>query len=156
MVMRNPEPVEIEETVETKTESPVVEESTNGEQPPLIEESTGDPETPAAAESTNPERVSALAVMSAVSSSLGFLGVTSLIGLGLGIIALRQMTVNPQLTGRHLAIFGVCLSVFWLGLLIAIGSVLWVGLSLLKALFNAIFGGDETVALLIDHCSRIC
>ncbi|MBC8324667.1 MAG: DUF4190 domain-containing protein [Verrucomicrobia subdivision 3 bacterium] len=141
--MRNPKPVEVEGTVESETKPPVVEESTNGEQPdqpPLIEKSAGDSESPATAESTQPERVSALAVISAVSSSLGFLGVTSLIGLGLGIIALRQMTLNPQLTGRHLAIFGVCLSVFWLGLLIAIGSIMWVGLSLLNALFNAIFG----------------
>ena len=137
--MRNPEPVEVEEIVETETESPDVEKSTNGEQPPLIEESAGDSETASAAESTHPERVSALAVISAGCSSLGFLGVTSLLGLGLGIIALRQMTVNPQLTGRHLAIFGVCLSAFWLALLLAMGSVLWVGMSLMKDLINAIF-----------------
>jgi hypothetical protein len=49
------------------------------------------------------------------------------------------MAVNPQLSGRHLAIMGVCLSVFWLVLLVAMGSFLWVGLELVKALFNAIF-----------------
>jgi hypothetical protein len=49
------------------------------------------------------------------------------------------MATNPQLSGRHLAILGVCLSVFWLVLLLAMGSVLWVGMSLLKTLFNAIF-----------------
>jgi ABC-type antimicrobial peptide transport system permease subunit len=65
--------------------------------------------------------------------------VTSLLGLGLGIVALKQMAVNPQLSGRHLAIFGVCLSAFWLALLLAMGSVLWVGMSLMKDLINAIF-----------------
>jgi hypothetical protein len=49
------------------------------------------------------------------------------------------MAVNPQLSGRHLAIFGVCLSAFWLALLLAMGSVLWVGMSLMKDLINAIF-----------------
>ena len=148
MVMRNPEPtepIEVEETVETKPEPPVmeeVEESTNGEQaeqPPLIEKSTSEVQEEVQTASPPQKRVSALAVVSAVSSSLGFLGVTSLLGLGLGIVALKQMAVNPQLSGRHLAIFGVCLSAFWLALLLAMGSVLWVGMSLMKDLINAIF-----------------
>ena len=148
MVMRNPEPtesIEIEEIVETKPEPPVmeeVEESTNGEQavqPPLIEKSTSEVQEEVQTASPPQKRVSALAVVSAVSSSLGFLGVTSLLGLGLGIVALKQMAVNPQLSGRHLAIFGVCLSAFWLALLLAMGSVLWVGMSLMKDLINAIF-----------------
>ena len=148
MVMRNPEPtepIEVEETVETKPEPPVmeeVEESTNGEQaeqPPLIEKSTSEVQEEVQTASPPQKRVSALAVVSAVSSSLGFLGVTSLLGLGLGIVALKQMAVNPQLSGRHLAIFGVCLSAFWLVLLLAMGSVLWVGMSLMKDLINAIF-----------------
>ena len=126
MVMRNPEPtepIEIEEIVETKPEPPVMEE---------VEEEIQTASTPQ-------ERVSALAVVSAVCSSMGFLGVTSLLGLGLGIVALKQMAVNPQLSGRHLAIFGVCLSAFWLAVLTAFGSVLWAGLSLMKDLINAIF-----------------
>mgnify|MGYP006186496447 FL=1 len=148
MVMRNPEPtepIEVEETVETKPEPPVmeeVEESTNGEQaeqPPLIEKPTSEVQEEVQTASPPQKRVSALAVVSAVSSSLGFLGVTSLLGLGLGIVALKQMAVNPQLSGRHLAIFGVCLSAFWLALLLAMGSVLWVGMSLMKDLINAIF-----------------
>ena len=148
MVMRNPEPtesIEIEEIVETKPEPPVmeeVEESTNGEQavqPPLIEKSTSEVQEEVQTASPPQKRVSALAVVSAVSSSMGFLGVTSLLGLGLGIVALKQMAVNPQLSGRHLAIFGVCLSAFWLVLLLAMGSVLWVGMSLMKDLINAIF-----------------
>ena len=148
MVMRNPEPtepIEVEEIVETKPEPPVmeeVEESTNGEQavqPPLIEKSTSEVQEEVQTASPPQKRVSALAVVSAVSSSLGFLGVTSLLGLGLGIVALKQMAVNPQLSGRHLAIFGVCLSAFWLALLLAMGSVLWVGMSLMKDLINAIF-----------------
>ena len=148
MVMRNPEPtesIEIEEIVETKPEPPVmeeVEESTNGEQavqPPLIEKSTSEVQEEVQTASPPQKRVSALAVVSAVSSSMGFLGVTSLLGLGLGIVALKQMAVNPQLSGRHLAIFGVCLSAFWLALLLAMGSVLWVGMSLMKELINAIF-----------------
>ena len=148
MVMRNPEPtepIEVEETVETKPEPPVmeeVEESTNGEQaeqPPLIEKPTPEVQEEVQTASPPQKRVSALAVVSAVSSSLGFLGVTSLLGLGLGIVALKQMAVNPQLSGRHLAIFGVCLSAFWLALLLAMGSVLWVGMSLMKDLINAIF-----------------
>ncbi|MDC0050402.1 DUF4190 domain-containing protein [Verrucomicrobia bacterium] len=146
--MRNPEPtesIEIEEIVETKPEPPVmeeVEESTNGEQavqPPLIEKSTSEVQEEVQTASPPQKRVSALAVVSAVSSSMGFLGVTSLLGLGLGIVALKQMAVNPQLSGRHLAIFGVCLSAFWLALLLAMGSVLWVGMSLMKDLINAIF-----------------
>ena len=146
--MRNPEPtepIEVEETVETKPEPPVmeeVEESTNGEQavqPPLIEKSTSEVQEEVQTASPPQKRVSALAVVSAVSSSMGFLGVTSLLGLGLGIVALKQMAVNPQLSGRHLAIFGVCLSAFWLALLLAMGSVLWVGMSLMKDLINAIF-----------------
>jgi hypothetical protein len=148
MVMRNPEPtesIEIEEIVETKLEPPVmgeVEESTNGEQavqPPLIEKSTSEVQEEVQTASPPQKRVSALAVVSAVSSSMGFLGVTSLLGLGLGIVALKQMAVNPQLSGRHLAIFGVCLSAFWLALLLAMGSVLWVGMSLMKDLINTIF-----------------
>ena len=148
MVMRNPEPtepIEVEETVETKSEPPVmeeVEESTNGEQaeqPPLIEKPTSEVQEEVQTASPPQKRVSALAVVSAVSSSLGFLGVTSLLGLGLGIVALKQMAVNPQLSGRHLAIFGVCLSAFWLVLLLAMGSVLWVGMSLMKDLINTIF-----------------
>ena len=145
MVMRNPEPTEPIEVEETKPEPPVmeeVEESTNGEQavqPPLIEKSTSEVQEEVQTASPPQKRVSALAVVSAVSSSLGFLGVTSLLGLGLGIVALKQMAVNPQLSGRHLAIFGVCLSAFWLVLLLAMGSVLWVGMSLMKDLINAIF-----------------
>ena len=142
MVMRNPEPIEVEEKVETKPESPVVEESTNGEkaeQPPMMEKSTPEVHEEIQTASAPQERVSALAVVSAVCSSMGFLGVTSLLGLGLGIVALKQMAVNPQLSGRHLAIFGVCLSAFWLAVLTAFGSVLWVGMSLMKDLINAIF-----------------
>ena len=148
MVMRNPEPIEpieVEKIVETKPEPPVmeeVEESTNGkqaEQPPLIGKSTSEVQKEIQTASAPQERVSALAVVSVVSSSLGFLGVTSLLGLGLGIVALKQIAANPHLSGRHLAILGVCLSVFWLVLLFAMGSFLWVGLSLVKALFNAIF-----------------
>ena len=140
--MRNPEPIEVEEKVETKPESPVVEESTNGEQaeqPPMMEKSTPEVHEEIQTASAPQERVSALAVVSAVCSSMGFLGVTSLLGLGLGIVALKQMAVNPQLSGRHLAIFGVCLSAFWLAVLTALGSVLWAGLSLMKDLINAIF-----------------
>ncbi len=142
MVMRNPEPIEVEEIVETKSEPPVVEESTNGEQaeqPPVMEKSTPEVQEEIQTASAPQERVSALAVVSAVCSSMGFLGVTSLLGLGLGIVALKQMAVNPQLSGRHLAIFGVCLSAFWLAVLTALGSVLWAGLSLMKDLINAIF-----------------
>lgn len=148
MVMRNPEPtepIEVEETVETKPEPPVmeeVEESTNGEQaeqPPLIEKPTSEVQEEVQTASPPQKRVSALAVVSAVCSSMGFLGVTSLLGLGLGVVALKQMAVNPQLSGRHLAIFGVCLSAFWLVLLLAMGSVLWVGMSLMKDLINTIF-----------------
>ena len=148
MVMRNPEPIEtieVKEIVETKSAPPVVEESTNGEQPdqpPVMEEpAAAEPDTAAATEtdSASSERLSALAVVSVMSSLIGFLGITSLLGLGLGIVALRQMAVNPNLSGRHLAILGVCLSVFWLVLLVAMGSFLWVGLALVKALFNAIF-----------------
>jgi len=142
MVMRNPEPIEVEEIVETKPEPPVVEESTNGEQaeqPPVMEKSTLEVQEEIQTASAPQERVSALAVVSAVCSSMGFLGVTSLLGLGLGIVALKQMAVNPQLSGRHLAIFGVCLSAFWLAVLTAFGSVLWAGLSLMKDLINAIF-----------------
>ena len=137
--MRNPEPIEVEEKVETKPESPVVEESTNGEQaeqPPVMEKSTLEVQEEIQTASAPQERVSALAVVSAVCSSMGFLGVTSLLGLGLGIVALKQMAVNPQLSGRHLAIFGVCLSAFWLAVLTALGSVLWAGLSLMKDLIN--------------------
>ena len=142
MVMRNPEPIEVEEIVETKSEPPVAEESTNGEQaeqPPVMEKSTPEVQEEIQTASAPQERVSALAVVSAVCSSMGFLGVTSLLGLGLGIVALKQMAVNPQLSGRHLAIFGVCLSAFWLAVLTAFGSVLWAGLSLMKDLINAIF-----------------
>ncbi len=145
MVMRNPDPIEVEkveEIVETKPESPVVEESTNGEQaeqPSVMEKSTLEVHEEIQTASAPQERVSALAVVSAVCSSMGFLGVTSLLGLGLGIVALKQMAVNPQLSGRHLAIFGVCLSAFWLAVLTALGSVLWAGLSLMKDLINAIF-----------------
>ncbi len=142
MVMRNPEPIEVEEIVETKSEPPVAEESTNGEQaeqPPVMEKSTPEVHEEIQTASAPQERVSALAVVSAVCSSMGFLGVTSLLGLGLGIVALKQMAVNPQLSGRHLAIFGVCLSAFWLAVLTALGSVLWAGLSLMKDLINAIF-----------------
>ena len=145
MVMRNPEPIEVEkveEIVETKSETPVVEESTNGEQaeqPPVMEKSTLEVQEEIQTASAPQERVSALAVVSAVCSSMGFLGVTSLLGLGLGIVALKQMAVNPQLSGRHLAIFGVCLSAFWLAVLTALGSVLWAGLSLMKDLITAIF-----------------
>ena len=108
-------------------------------QPPLIEKPTSEVQEEVQTASPPQKRVSALAVVSAVSSSMGFLGVTSLLGLGLGIVALKQMAVNPQLSGRHLAIFGVCLSAFWLALLLAMGSVLWVGMSLMKDLINAIF-----------------
>ena len=145
MVMRNPEPIEpieVEETMETKPEPPVMEEaeeSTNGEQPPLIEKSSSEVQEEVQTASAPQEQVSALAVVSAVCSSMGFLGVTSLLGLGLGIVALKQMAVNTQLSGRHLAIFGVCLSAFWLAMLTAFGSVLWAGLSLIKDLINAIF-----------------
>ena len=142
MVMRNPEPIEVEEIVETKSEPPVVEESTNGEQaeqPPVMEKSTLEVQEEIQTASAPQERVSALAVVSVVCSLLGFLGVTSLLGLGLGIVALKQMAANPQLSGRHLAILGVCLSVVWLVLLLAMGSILWVGLSLMKDLINAIF-----------------
>ena len=142
MVMRNPEPIEVEEKVETKPESPVVEESTNGEQaeqPPVMEKSTPEVQEEIQTASAPQERVSALAVVSVVCSLLGFLGVTSLLGLGLGIVALKQMAANPQLSGRHLAILGVCLSVIWLVLLLAMGSILWVGLSLMKDLITAIF-----------------
>ena len=81
MVMRNPEPtesIEIEEIVETKPEPPVmeeVEESTNGEQavqPPLIEKSTSEVQEEVQTASPPQKRVSALAVVSAVSSSMGF------------------------------------------------------------------------------------
>ena len=142
MVMRNPEPIEVEEIVETKSESPVAEESTNGEQaeqPPVMEKSTPEVQEEIQTASAPQERVSALAVVSVVCSLLGFLGVTSLLGLGLGIVALKQMAANPQLSGRHLAILGVCLSVIWLVLLLAMGSILWVGLSLMNDLITAIF-----------------
>jgi len=142
MVMRNPEPIEVEEIVETKSDPPVVEESTNGEQaeqPPVMEKSTPEGQEEMQTASPSQERVSALAVVSVVCSLLGFLGVTSLLGLGLGIVALKQMAANPQLSGRHLAILGVCLSVVWLALLLAMGSILWVGLSLMKDLITAIF-----------------
>jgi hypothetical protein len=147
MVMRKPESTKAKKRVESSeatqsSEPPVMEESTNGEQAdqsPVMEESIPEVQAEIQTPSTPQERVSALAVVSVVSSLLGFLGVTSLLGLALGIVALKQMAVNPQLTGRHLAILGVCVSVFWLVLLLAMGSILWVGLELVKALFNAIF-----------------
>jgi len=146
------EPTEVVETAEVKEVEKVVESNpelqateeptpTNGEQPPLIEEAAAAPEVEAeSVGQTHPrKRVSALAIVSVLCGLLGFLGITSLLGLGLGIAALRQMAVNPQLSGRHLAILGVCLSVFWMVLLLAMGSFIWVGLTLVKALFNAVF-----------------
>jgi len=154
--MRNPKPAKsikgkkrVETTEDTPSpDSPMVEETANGEQPeqpPVMEDPVAEslvakaeqPEDQPA--NTTKERVSALAVVCVVSSLFGFLGLTSLLGLALGIVALKQMAANPQLSGRHLAILGVCLSTFWLVLWLAAGSALWVGLALVKALFNAIF-----------------
>ncbi len=127
-----PDTPEVDATGANHDSPPVIE--------PVVEPELGVAEVAASAQqSAAPERVSALAVVSVVSALLGFLGITSLLGLALGIVALKQMSTTPGLTGRHLAILGVCVSMFWLVLWLALGSALWVGLTLVNALINALF-----------------
>ena len=71
--------------------------------------------SPIAASAASPAKTSGMAVTSLVLGILGFCGLTALVGLILGIVALVRISRSEgRLTGKGLAIAGICVSAFML------------------------------------------
>lgn len=124
---------------------------------------------PAAAIPAGEKKISALAILCLLTALMSFLFFPALAALPLGIFALRRINASDgKLTGRHLAIPGICISVValsaWLALtvgllaawtalsvmavaawvaVIAVGWVVWqlmvAIVTLLQAIWNALF-----------------
>lgn len=110
---------------------------------PDRDESRGSTEedAPAAQEMKTVEvKVSALAILCMVSALLGFLFFPVLAALPLGILALRRIDESQgALSGRHLAITGLCLSVVALAAWLALIAAGWIALELLGGFARIIF-----------------
>ena len=74
-------------------------------------------------------RISSLAVLCMLSALLGFLFFPALAALPLGILALKRIDESDgAMTGRHLAITGLCISVTALSVWLALITVGWIAL----------------------------
>ena len=125
----------------------VTENPTLIEDPPILDypdregsEVIAEEDTPATQETkARVVRVSALAILCMLSALLSFLFFPALAALPLGIFALRRIDAsNGKLTGRYLAIPGICLSVVALSAWLALIAVVWIALKLLSD-FLALF-----------------
>ena len=119
------------------------------EEPPLLEEARRELEVAPVEAETNaapakPQvvevKVCALSVLCMLTALLSFLFFPALAALPLGIFALRRIDESDgKLSGRHLAITGLCIAstalAFWLALFV----MGWIALNILKW-FAGLFG----------------
>ena len=119
----------VSENPNLKVDPPTLDYPHRGESEVVVEEDT----TPATEETRRLEaRISSLAVLCMRSALLGFLFFPALAALPLGILALRRIDESDgALTGRHLAITGLCISVAALAAWMALIAVVWIALELL-------------------------
>ena len=122
----------VSENPKLKVDPPTLDYPNRGESEVVVEDNAS------AIKGTRREtRISSLAVLCMLSALLGFLFFPALAALPLGILALKRIDESDgALTGRHLAITGLCISVAALSAWLAVIAVGWIALTLLKALFN--------------------
>ena len=123
----------VSENPNLKVDPPTLDYPHRGESEVVVEDAT-----PATEETRRVEaRISSLAVLCMLSALLGFLFFPALAALLLGILALKRIDESDgALTGRLLAITGLCISVAalaaWLGLT-ALALAAWTALSAVAA-----------------------
>lgn len=86
---------------------------------------TGSPPPAVPPAAGEPSRTSGMAIASLVLAVLGFCGVTAVVGLILGIVSLRAIERSKgRLSGRGLAIAGICVSAFMMLVSIPMGAAM--------------------------------
>ena len=118
----------VSENPNLKVDPPTLDYPDRGESEVVVED-----DAPATEEKRRVEaRISSLAVLCMLSALLGFLFFPALAALLLGILALKRIDESDgALTGRHLAITGLCISVAALSAWLALIAVVWIALKLL-------------------------
>ena len=86
-------------------------------------------------------QVSSLAILCMLTAALSFLFFPALAAIPLGIFALRRIEdSHGRLTGRHLAIAGLCIATAWLAFWLAAFAAFWIVLQLWQALWTTLGG----------------
>ena len=118
----------VSENPKLKLDPPTLDYPDRGKSEVVVED-----DAPATEETRRVEaRISSLAVLCMLSALLGFLFFPALAALPLGILALKRIDESDgALTGRHLAITGLCISVVALSAWLALIAVGWIALKLL-------------------------
>ena len=122
----------VSENAKLKVDPPTLDYPDRGESAVVVEDNV-----PAIEGTRKETRISSLAVLCMLSALLGFLFFPALAALPLGILALRRIDESDgALTGRHLAITGLCISVAALAAWLALIAVGWIAWKMLVTLFN--------------------
>lgn len=96
--------------------------------------------TPATAPRVIEVQICSLSILCIVTAALSFLFFPALAAIPLGIFALRRIDQsNGALSGRHLAIAGLCIATTALAFWLALFAVGWIALSIVKWFFGLIF-----------------
>ena len=123
----------VSENPKLKLDPPTLDCPDRGKSEVVVED-----DAPATEETRRVEaRISSLAVLCMLSALLGFLFFPALAALLLGILALKRIDESDgALTGRHLAITGLCISVVALSAWLALIAASWIAWKMLVTLFN--------------------
>ena len=110
------------------------------EEPPIMEQTrTVEDQKPAIQETG--ARLSVLAILCVFCASLGMLFFPAVVAIPLGIYALRYINESEgRLSGRQMAVTGLCVAITSLSLWLVLFTLTWVGIKLLTTAANLMEG----------------
>lgn len=115
------------------------------EEPPTMEQTrTVEDQKPTAQETGS--RPSVLAILCVFCASLGMMFFPAIVAIPLGIFALKYINESEgRLSGRQMAVTGLCVAITSLSLWLIIFTLTWLGIKLLAAVANLLGGAFKLV-----------
>ena len=115
------------------------------EEPPIMEQTrTVEDQKPAIQETG--ARLSVLAILCVFCASLGMLFFPAVVAIPLGIYALKYINESDgRLSGRQMAVTGLCVAITSLSLWLILFSLSWLGIKILTTVANLLGGAFKIV-----------
>ena len=115
------------------------------EEPPTMEQTrTAEDQKPTIQETG--ARLSVLAILCVFCASLGMLFFPAVVAIPLGIYALKYINESDgRLSGRQMAVTGLCVAITSLSLWLILFSLSWLGIKILTTVANLLGGAFKIV-----------
>ncbi|MDP6903620.1 MAG: DUF4190 domain-containing protein [Verrucomicrobiota bacterium] len=115
------------------------------EEPPIMEQTRTVEDQKTTIQETG-ARPSVLAILCVFCASLGMLFFPAVVAIPLGIYALKYINESDgRLSGRQMAVTGLCVAITSLSLWLVIFSLSWLGIKILTTLTNLLGGAFKLV-----------